>query len=82
MRLIWRTPRVDSLKLAELVYTRIENAHKVRKKTFVFIYVAVICTTAVGTEQIRVCVSRYDQSVQNRRQKVFTTGALRLSRES
>jgi len=82
MRLIWRTPRVDSLKLAELVYTRIENAHKVRKKTFVFIYVAVIYTTAVGTEQIRVCVSRYDQSVQNRRQKVFTTGALRLSMES
>jgi len=28
MRLWWRTPRVDSLKLVELAYTRIENAHK------------------------------------------------------
>ena len=36
MRLGWRTPRVDSFKLAELAYTRIENAHKVRKKTFIF----------------------------------------------
>jgi len=36
MRLGWWTPRVDSLKLAELAYTRIENAHKVRKKTFIF----------------------------------------------
>jgi len=36
MRLGWRTPRVDSLKLAELAYTRIENAHKVRKNTFIF----------------------------------------------
>jgi len=36
MRVGWRTPRVDSFKLAELAYTRIENAHKVRKKTFVF----------------------------------------------
>jgi len=38
MRLGWRTPRVDSLKLTELVYTRIENAHKIDKKTFVIIY--------------------------------------------
>ena len=36
MRLGWRTPRVDSLKLAELAYTRIENTHKVCKKTFIF----------------------------------------------
>jgi len=42
MRLGWRTPRVDSFKLVE--YTRIENAHKVRKKIFVFYYVAVMCT--------------------------------------
>ena len=33
-RLGWRTPRVDSLKLVN--YTRIENAHKIRKKIFVF----------------------------------------------
>jgi len=61
MRLGWRTPRIDNLKLAELANTRIENAHKVCKKTFVFIYVAVICTITGGTEQIRACVSRYDQ---------------------
>jgi len=43
MRLGWRTPRVDSLKLSELAYTRIENVHKVRKKTrFYTIYVAVM----------------------------------------
>ena len=36
------------LKLVELACTRIENAHKVRKKTSVFIYVAVICTTTGG----------------------------------
>jgi len=36
--------------------------HKVRKKTFVFYYVAIICTTTGGREQIRACVSRYDQS--------------------
>jgi len=38
-----------------LNYTKIENMHKVRKKTFVFIYVD-ICTTTGGTEQIRACV--------------------------
>ena len=32
MRLGWRTPRVDSLKLVN--YKRIENAHEVRKKNF------------------------------------------------
>jgi len=32
MQLGWWTLRVDSGKLAELAYTRIENAHKVRKK--------------------------------------------------
>jgi len=32
MRVGWRTPRVDSLKLVN--YTGIENAHEVRKKNF------------------------------------------------
>jgi len=36
MRLGWRTPWVDSLKLAELAHTKIGNVHKVRKKTLVF----------------------------------------------
>jgi len=45
-----------------LNYTSIESVHKVRKKTFVFYYVAVICTTTGKTEQIRVCVIHYDQS--------------------
>jgi len=40
MRLGWRTLRVDRLKLVN--YTRIEYAHKVRKKILVFSYVAVI----------------------------------------
>jgi len=79
MRLGWWTPRVDKLKLAELAYTIIENPHKVRKQTFVFIYVAVICTTTGGQNRC-VCVSRCDQSAQNRRQKVFTRMALRLRR--
>ena len=57
MRLGWRTRRVDSLKLAELAYTRTENTHKVCKKTFVFNYVAAICTTTGRTEQIRVMIS-------------------------
>jgi len=35
-------PGLASLKLVN--YTRIENAHKVRKKNFVFYCVAVICT--------------------------------------
>ena len=62
MRLGWRTPRVDSFKLAELAYTRIENGHK-HKKTFIFtvfmwlLYVQLL----LRTEQIRVCVSRWDQ---------------------
>jgi len=59
MRLGW-TPRVDSLKLA--TYTKIENAHKVRKKTFAFCFVAVSCTINKGKEQMWACVSRYDQS--------------------
>ena len=68
MQLGCRTPGVDSLKLATAQefyarnYRRIENAHKVRKKSFVFHYVAVICTTNGEKEQIRACVSRYDQS--------------------
>ena len=56
MRLGWRTLRVDSLELAT-----IENAHKVHKTLF-FYCLAVICTTTGGTEQMRACVSRYDQS--------------------
>jgi len=56
----WRTPRVDSLKLVN--YTRIEDAHKVRKKIFVSYYVTVICTINKQKEQIRACVSDYDQS--------------------
>jgi len=36
----------------------------------------------LGTEQIRVFVARYDQSAQNRCQKVFARGALRLCREA
>jgi len=59
MWLKWRTSRVDSLKLVN--YTRIENAHKVRKKIFVF-YVVVICTITKEKEQIRACVSHYYQS--------------------
>jgi len=59
MRLGW-TLRVDSLKLVN--YTRIENVHKVRKKTFAFYFVAVLCTITKGKEQIWACVSRYDQS--------------------
>jgi len=39
-----------------------ENAHKVRKKTFAFYNVAVICTTTGETEQIRAYVTRYHES--------------------
>ena len=45
------------------------------QENFHVFYVAAICTTTGGTEEIRVCVSRYDQ-------KVFTRGALRLCRET
>jgi len=60
MRLGWRTPRVDSFKLAELTYTRSENAHKVSEKNFiftVFMWLLYVCTTTARTEQIHVCVS-------------------------
>ena len=40
MRLGWRTPMVDGWKLVK--YTRIENAHRVCKKIFVFYNVSVI----------------------------------------
>jgi len=60
MRLGWRTPRVDSLKL--VIYTRIENVHKTRKNFFIFYHVAVICTITKGKVQIQACVSRYNQS--------------------
>jgi len=43
------TPRVDSLKFVN--YTIIENAYIVRKKIFVFFYVAVICTTTGGQKR-------------------------------
>jgi len=43
---------------------------------------AVICITTGGTEQIRVCVSRYSQSTQNRRQKMFIREALCLCRKA
>jgi len=59
MRQGWRAPRVDSLKFAN--YTIIENAYKVRKKSYVF-YVAVICTATEGTEKKRACLCRYDLS--------------------
>jgi len=36
--------------------------------------VAVICTTAEGTEQIRACVSRYDQSAFNRQSSMPEQG--------
>ena len=35
---------------------------------------AVICTTTGGTKQIRICVSRYNQSAQNRRRKCSRGG--------
>jgi len=60
----WLKPPVRSLGLTVwnlLQCTRIENAHKLRKIIFDFYYVAVICTTSLGTEQIRACVSFYDQ---------------------
>ena len=51
MRLGWRTPRLTVWSV--LNYTRIETVHKVRKKTFVFYYEAVICTNNGG--QIQAC---------------------------
>jgi len=64
---IWFKPLVTSLgltvwKLLKYTSTIIKNAHKLRKKTFDFHYVAVICTTTGGTEQIRAGVKCYDQS--------------------
>jgi len=51
-------------------YTRIENAHEVRKKVFVFYYVAVISTITKGKKDTgegekRYSVSRCDQSAWN-----------------
>jgi len=43
-----------------LNYTIIETAHEVRKKIFVFYYVALFVQLLRG-EKIRACVSRYDQ---------------------
>jgi len=45
----WRTARVHNLKLVN--YTKIENAHKVRKKIFLN-YVAVIYAITKGKDQI------------------------------
>jgi len=43
--------------------TRIENAEKVRKKTFVFFAIWLLYVQLLGAEQIRACVSRtYVQS--------------------
>jgi len=60
MRLRWRTPGFNSLKLAN--YTGIENAHKARKKAFAFDCMAVMYNYCGATEQMRACVSRYDES--------------------
>ena len=57
MWLGWRTPRVNNLKLAK--------PHKnweCARKLLYFYYVAVICRTTGGTEEIWACVSRYNQS--------------------
>jgi len=51
---------VDSFKL--VTYTRIEYVNKVRKKIFVFYYVAFICTITKQKEQTMTFVSHYDQS--------------------
>ena len=48
MRLGWRTPRVESLKLSELAETRVENAHKVRKKTFVSLFMWLLHVPDMG----------------------------------
>jgi len=45
-----------------LNYTGIENAHKARKKTLAFYYMAVTYNYCGATEQMWACVSRYDQS--------------------
>jgi len=83
MRVGWRTPRVDSFKLAELAYTRIENAYKVRKKTFVL---QCLC----GCYMYNYCENRTDTRLceplgsicPEPSQKVFTGGTLRLCREA
>ena len=62
---LWLKPPVRSLGLTVwnlLKYTTIVNAYELRKKIFDFYYLAVICTTSLGTEQIRACVSCFDQS--------------------
>jgi len=42
----WRIPRVDTLKSANSART--ENAHKLRRKTFLFCFVTIICTITGG----------------------------------
>jgi len=55
-----RPPLESPLFWNFLNYT-IENAQEVRKKIFVFYYVAVISTITKAKEKIRACVSRYSQ---------------------
>jgi len=62
MWLRWRTPGFNSLKLSKLHNTRIENAHKARKITFAFYYMAVMYNYCGVTEKMWACVSRYDES--------------------
>jgi len=45
-----------------LNYARIEDAHKRRKKLSFFIMWMLYVQLTGGTEQMRACVSRYDQS--------------------
>jgi len=52
--------QVDRLKLPKL-HQNWECA-QVRKKTFIFYNVAAACRTTEGTEEVRACVSRYNQS--------------------
>jgi len=56
---------------------RIKNQRKLSS-----LFMWLLYTTTGETEQTRVCESRNDQSAQNRRQKVFTRGALRMFSEA
>jgi len=48
--------------LLTLDYTGNENVHKARKKTFAFYYMAVLYNYCGATEQMRDCMTRYDES--------------------
>ena len=58
MRLGWRTPRWIVWNL--LIYASLGNAHEVRKKHFVFCYVAIICTSTGGTVSLGGAISKTD----------------------